>query len=107
MGYQTIEVRKLTPAIGAEISGVDLSAPIPEEQLAEMMRGVLELLDPSHHLLILNAYSLGFSALITQNLLSPYSNQQKSQMDYGELYVSSASGICLPLGVWGSLEKNN
>ena len=78
-----------------------------EEQLAEMMKGVLELLDPSHHLLILNAYSLGFSALITQNLLSPYSNQQKSQMDYGELYVSSASGICLPLGVWGSLEKNN
>ncbi len=29
MPYQTIEVRKLTPHIGAEIGGVDLSLPRP------------------------------------------------------------------------------
>ncbi|MBS0522249.1 MAG: taurine dioxygenase, partial [Proteobacteria bacterium] len=28
MSYQTIEVRKLTPAIGAEIFGVDLGKPL-------------------------------------------------------------------------------
>ena len=28
MTYQTIKVRKLTPVIGAEIDGVDLSKPL-------------------------------------------------------------------------------
>jgi taurine dioxygenase len=32
MAYQTIEVRKSTPQIGAEIHGVDLSKPLDNEQ---------------------------------------------------------------------------
>jgi taurine dioxygenase len=36
MPYQTIEVRKLTPDIGAEIAGVDLSRPLGNKQFQEV-----------------------------------------------------------------------
>ncbi len=76
-----------------------------EDNIAEMMSGVLQLLDPKEHLLILNAYSLGFSALIPENLLKPYAQKNKSELTIGELYLPAKSGINLPLGVWGSLLK--
>lgn len=40
--YETIEVRKLTPIIGAEISGIDLTRPLPEAQEAEIHRALAE-----------------------------------------------------------------
>jgi taurine dioxygenase len=36
MGYHTIEVRKCTPSIGAEIVGVDLSRPLGDQQFREV-----------------------------------------------------------------------
>ena len=36
MAYETIAVRKLTPAIGAEISGVDLAGPLSNRQASEL-----------------------------------------------------------------------
>lgn len=36
MTYQTIKVRKLTPVIGAEIDGVDLSKPLGNQQFQEI-----------------------------------------------------------------------
>ena len=36
MGYQTIEVRKLTPCIGAEIFGVDLARPLGNQDFQEI-----------------------------------------------------------------------
>ena len=36
MAYQTIEVRKLNPVIGAEIGGVDLSKPLGNQQFQEI-----------------------------------------------------------------------
>lgn len=70
-----------------------------------MMDSVLQILDPKQHLLILNAYSLGFSALVPQNLLNPYALKNKSELNIGELYLHAKSGVQLPLGVWGRLEK--
>lgn len=76
-----------------------------EDNIQEMMESVLQILDPNQHLLILNAYSLGFSALVPENLLHPYSKKQGSALEIGELYLPAKSGIKLPLGVWGSLSK--
>ena len=42
MGYQTIEVRKLTPAIGAEIFGVDLARPLGNQQFQEVHDALME-----------------------------------------------------------------
>jgi len=77
-----------------------------EENIQEMMESVLQLLNPKEHLLILNAYSLGFSALVAENMLSDFSKKNKSELSIGELYISSKTGIKLPLGVWGKLLKN-
>lgn len=77
-----------------------------EDNIAEMMQSVLQILDPKQHLLILNAYSLGFSALVPENLLKPFAQKNKSELNIGELYLNAKSGVKLPLGVWGSLQKN-
>jgi taurine dioxygenase len=42
MPYQTIEVRKLTPHIGAEISGIDLSRPLGNQQFQEVHDALME-----------------------------------------------------------------
>jgi 23S rRNA (cytosine1962-C5)-methyltransferase len=77
-----------------------------EENISEMMEAVLQILDPKKHLLILNAYSLGFSAIVPHNLLLPYAQKHKSSLTAGELFLPATSGMRLPLGVWGVLEKN-
>ena len=76
-----------------------------EDNIAEMMDGVLQLLDPEKHLLILNAYSLGFSAMVPENLMKPFAKKYKSELSVGELFLNAKSGVKLPLGVWGKLEK--
>jgi taurine dioxygenase len=42
MGYQTLSVRKLTPAIGAEIFGVDLARPLGNQQFQEVHDALME-----------------------------------------------------------------
>jgi 23S rRNA (cytosine1962-C5)-methyltransferase len=76
-----------------------------EDNISEMMESVLQLLDKDKHLLILNAYSLGFSAMIPENLLKPYATKHKSSLSVGELFLQAKSGVKLPLGVWGKLKK--
>lgn len=76
-----------------------------EDNIAEMMDSVLQIVDEKEHLLILNAYSLGFSALITENLFGGFAKQHHSNLSCGELFLPAKSGIKLPLGVWGRLTK--
>ena len=68
-----------------------------EENINEMIKGVLNLLDEKHFL-ILNAYSLGFSSLIIENLLK---EKAKQHLQIGELYLQAKAGNKLPLGVFG------
>lgn len=68
-----------------------------EDQIKEMVEGVLGLLD-KEHFLILNAYSLGFSSLIIENLLKKFAEKK---LHTGELYLQAKTGNKLPLGVFG------
>lgn len=76
-----------------------------EDNIAEMMDSVLQIVDKENHLLILNAYSLGFSAMVPENLLQPFATTNKSKLSVGELFLPARSGVKLPLGVWGKLKK--
>ena len=42
MSYETIEVRKTTPVIGAEIFGVDLSQTLGNRQFDEIHQALME-----------------------------------------------------------------
>ena len=76
-----------------------------EDNISEMMESVLQIVDKESHLLILNAYSLGFSAMVPENLLQPFATKNKSTLSVGELFLPAKSGVRLPLGVWGKLKK--
>jgi 23S rRNA (cytosine1962-C5)-methyltransferase len=69
-----------------------------EDNINEMMNLVLQLLDESQHFLILNAYSLGFSSLIIENLLKKKAGKN---LHTGELFLQATEGNKLPLGVFG------
>lgn len=74
-----------------------------EDQINEMVKLVLELLDDQYHFLILNAYSLGFSSLILENLLQ--SGDKKRKIEIGELYLEDRFSKRLPLGAFGRLRN--
>ncbi|HSH67685.1 MAG TPA: class I SAM-dependent methyltransferase [Bacteroidia bacterium] len=69
-----------------------------EDNINEMINLVLQLLDEKEHFLILNAYSLGFSSLIIENLLKKKAGKN---LHTGELFLQATEGNKLPLGVFG------
>jgi 23S rRNA (cytosine1962-C5)-methyltransferase len=75
-----------------------------EDHIQEMMQDVMQLLDPEEHFLILNAYSMGFSSVIMENLLKS-SMPNIQNLHCGELYLQATSGCKLPLGVFGRCSK--
>ena len=70
-----------------------------EDNINEMMKCVMDLLDPHQHFLILNAYSLGFSSLILENLVRTSANAKN--LEIGELYLKDKYEKKLPLGAFG------
>ena len=75
-----------------------------EDHIMEMMRDVVQLLDPAEHFLILNTYSLGFSSVIVDNLIRS-AFPAVTQLETGELYLQATAGSKLPLGVYGKFRK--
>ncbi len=73
-----------------------------EDNINEMMKGVLNLLSDQEHFLILNAYSLGLSPLIIENLLKQKAGEN---LNVGELYLQATEGNKLPLGVFGRFKN--
>ncbi|MFN8416509.1 MAG: class I SAM-dependent methyltransferase [Cytophagaceae bacterium] len=73
---------------------------IIEEHLYELLTLCKQLLDPKGHFYILNLYSIGFSAVIINTLISQLHPQCK-QAEVGELVVEDKFGKQLPLSIYG------
>lgn len=74
-----------------------------EEQINEMIYDVLSLLDKNDHFFLLNTYSLGFSSLIIENIITDNLKKvglDNVQAEFGELYLPSTTKQKLPLGVY-------
>jgi 23S rRNA (cytosine1962-C5)-methyltransferase len=70
-----------------------------EENLNEILRLCALLLKKKNYFLIINLYSLGFSALIVENLIKAHFGAQKYH-EFGELFIPDSFGKKLPLGVF-------
>lgn len=74
-----------------------------EDNINEMMKNVLQLLNEEEHFLILNAYSLGFSSLILENMVKQ--NFKAQNLEVGELYLEDSFKKKLPLGAFARFKK--
>ncbi len=74
-----------------------------EDNINEMMKNVLQLLNEEEHFLILNAYSLGFSSLILENLV--HQKFKAENLEVGELYLEDSFKKKLPLGTFARFRK--
>jgi len=69
-----------------------------EQQLNEMVKLCADLLNPEKHFLLLNIYSVGFSALVLDSLIARHVGN--NQREIGELVLPAKSGMNLPLGTF-------
>ncbi len=72
---------------------------ILEENINELMKICSQLLEKEHAFFLLNLYSMGFSALIAENLIKAHFPYVKKS-EFGELFLPDRSGKRLPLGVF-------
>lgn len=84
------------PAYGR---GPDGEKWILEDNIAEIMNLCSELLEKDNSFLVLNLYSMGFSAVIADNLIKDYFPDVR-ECEFGELVISERSGKRLPLSVF-------
>jgi 23S rRNA (cytosine1962-C5)-methyltransferase len=70
-----------------------------EEQINELLKLCRQLLDPRQYFFILNVYSLGFSALIVDNLVQSIFGPVPNA-EFGELFLADSFNKKLPLGVF-------
>jgi 23S rRNA (cytosine1962-C5)-methyltransferase len=70
-----------------------------EEGIGELIQLCSKLLEKEHSFLVLNLYSMSFSALIAENLIKTHFPAVDTS-EYGELYLPDRSGKKLPLGVF-------
>lgn len=90
------------PAYGR---GPDGERWILEENIAEIMSLCRDLLEDKSSFLILNLYSMGFSAVIAENLIKDYFPEAVHNSQYGELVIPERSGKRLPLSVYVRFTK--
>ena len=84
------------PAYGR---GADGEKWILNDNLNEMVMLCSKLLSKVNGFLILNMYSIGFSALVGNNLINSYFDKN-DKYEFGELYLSDSFGKNLPLGTF-------
>ena len=84
------------PAYGR---GPDGEKWVLEENINELLKLCSQLLDEKRHYFIINLYSLGFSALIVDNLINSIFGGVANP-EWGELYLEDQFHKKLPLGVF-------
>jgi 23S rRNA (cytosine1962-C5)-methyltransferase len=84
------------PAYGR---GPDGEKWVLEENINELLKLCSQLLDKRQHFFIINLYSLGFSALIVDNLVKSIFGKVDNP-EWGELYLADQYEKKLPLGVF-------
>lgn len=89
------------PAYGR---GPDGEKWVLEDNIAEIMNLCSELLEKDNSFLVLNLYSMGFSAVIADNLIKDYFPDVK-ECEFGELVISERSGKRLPLSVYARFRR--
>jgi 23S rRNA (cytosine1962-C5)-methyltransferase len=105
MKYVRREVKR-----GSQYNGIILDPPaygrgpdgekwVLEEDINELMQHCATLLSPDKAFLVLNLYSMGFSALVANNLIESFFTNI-SFREYGEFYFPDRSGKTLPLGTF-------
>jgi len=84
------------PAYGR---GADGEKWVLDDQINEMIMLCSSLLAKKDSFLILNMYSLGFSALVAENLINSYFDSAREK-ELGELFLKDSFGNRLPLGTF-------
>ncbi|HOY31720.1 MAG TPA: class I SAM-dependent methyltransferase [Bacteroidales bacterium] len=84
------------PAYGR---GPDGEKWVLEEEINELIKCCSILLEEQNSFLVLNLYSMGFSALVADNLMGSYFTNIKNK-ELGELYIPDNFGKNLPLGTF-------
>jgi 23S rRNA (cytosine1962-C5)-methyltransferase len=69
-----------------------------EKQINELTGMCAELLEKEHAFFLINLYSMGFSPLITENLIQ--SHFPKQAFESGELILKDKAGRGLPTGTF-------
>lgn len=69
-----------------------------DEGINDVLDACSKILEPKNSFLVLNLYSLGYSPLVSNNLVDSYFTC--NQKSYGESFLRSESGIDLPLGTF-------
>jgi len=91
------------PAYGTGANGEKW---VLEENLKEILKICFELLDKKNSFLVLNLYSMGFSALVAETLMNNISKDFFSEKHFGELFLKDGFDKKLPLGVfWRGLRR--
>jgi 23S rRNA (cytosine1962-C5)-methyltransferase len=76
---------------------------ILEDHIAELMDACGKILNETSAFCVLNLYSMGFSSLVVENLMTYYFPKY-SKLEYGELFLSDSFGKKLPLSVFGRIK---
>jgi 23S rRNA (cytosine1962-C5)-methyltransferase len=84
------------PAYGR---GADGEKWILEENLNELIQLCSQILSPDKGFLLVNLYSMGFSALVLENLINSYFPEQ-TKKESGEIFLADKFGKRLPLGTF-------
>lgn len=89
------------PAYGR---GPDGEKWVLEQNIGELMESCRDLLAEHNSFLVLNLYSMGFSALLAKSAVNQLFGTPAAEQ-FGELYFDDRSGKSLPLGVYYRMER--